>query len=1031
MLGRRTLIRIAAKVAESGLLVFCACILWPGEVSGQDVRVRISTDTYTTSLPGVKVRIGSYSVTTDARGIGTLMVPPGTYQATVESAPCAASQVVVTGGIVKSGPETAPMLTIPRVGSASVSFLFGCEKSGQKATVRVKIAATSSCSGATNEAFRPEEGIKVQIGQNEYTSNKNGVIEVDLPPGRYPVFGIWKDYSFGWVRTNNGIELKPTENSFPEVDLKGKEAALEVRMFTCGVDGRERPRAVITELGVTGIGTPATILVKRSQVTGNGFVGMQLRDGDTVKVSGTAKIRWLDPEGTVSFSDPRAQTEFTIGPSSDTPKGVAEKHTPGVIDFFMGVGDFLFVAPFRKDPDADEVVRDEHGNFKGVIIKTRNARIWIKGTQLTVGYNEANQTTTVKMIEGLINVEPLYANRPRFDLGPGQSAEISPSGDNRSDAVQDPPWVRPTKPVFGLNEQISIEYLSMWSGWDLVVVVDPAKIAPADFGQVTPNHRRQLDENEPAFKERRGTFTFNSLPEGEYDARYVAWHYEGSAGANKVIRSVRFRVGNAPPTSTPGPGPATPPAGSGGTSPATPGTPPPAAPRWNLTGLWRNPGGEGIYRIRQIDAKVVWGLDATSIGSIANMFQGQMSGDNVDGVWEDLPGSPTIGGGRMLLKVESECRFVRVSSVNRYGADVWVKKDSPCDRQTGGTSGTPATSRWDLTGLWRNPGAEAVYRVRQIQTKVVWGLDATPLGSFANMFQGQISGDNIDGVWEDLPGSPTIGGGRMLLKVESECRFVRVSSVNRYGADVWVKKGSRCDVAGLTQRTGTTSSPPPAKPRVEEIPGIVVVDDRSGVFKEPAQASTPGTKSAGKPKVEEIPGEEAPTPKPKPELVVEEIPIDEPVAKAPAGSAQPKPDKTPKPKSDGPSIWERLGTAINQAVTQQPPTTGGGAQQPDGSCRGGSYWIGAPASPRSTGFQIPWSMPFGSSGHHWRVYRAGTNQHVTNNDQPENANACGLSWHFYLAAGQYDVYLFPGTFANTWNTNTRPVAGPVRVVVTQ
>ena len=101
----------------------------------------------------------------------------------------------------------------------------------------------------------------------------------------------------------------------------------------------------------------------------------------------------------------------------------------------------------------------------------------------------------------------------------------------------------------------------------------------------------------------------------------------------------------------------------------------------------------------------------------------------------------------------------------------------------------------DLSGFWRNPGGSATYRFRQIGNKLHWIVDAVPVGSFANIFEGDISGASIEGSWIDLPGSPFLGGGKLSLKIESDCKVVKTGEGSRYGAEVWVRKDSSCDVA--------------------------------------------------------------------------------------------------------------------------------------------------------------------------------------------------------------------------------------------
>ncbi len=978
------------------------------------IKVFISTDSFTGPQPGVRVNIGPYATTTNTAGKGELMIPPGEY---ASSAACSVVRVVTPPNVSSvGGSAQQPVLSFKAggLGSTSVTFLCGSQPAG---TVRVKIATRTSCNDDPTGEVKLQGGVEVQIGQNTYTSNDKGVIEADVPVGSYPIFASWKDSTFGYA-SRNGLKLQKNESGLTTLNLSDATETIEIRMFTCGEDGREKARAVITEIGVTGTSNPASVSVTRSNARGNGFVGMYLRDGDHVRISGTAKLKWLDPAGTVGFDDPRGSASFVIGPNQSTPVGVSPKPQPGFIDFLSATA-VKFLLPPPKDPYENEVIRDEKGIPIRIIIKSPNARISIKGTEFRFGYDETRQTTSVRVTEGVVNIEPSYLDKSPFYLRAGESAEISPSGVSApgAQASANGPAVRPVKAVFGPNERIDVEYSNPKAmGWDWVVIVQPSKLplASGPHSSVGPAYALQFEPSNNSPRDLRSTNSFPPLPEGEYEVHYISW----DGGNNLPKASAPFTVGNSsqppqPPVVTPPPNIT------------------PAALRWNLTGLWRNPGGEGVYRVRQIEAKVIWGLDATSLGSVANMFQGQMSGDHVDGVWEDLPGSPTIGGGRMLLKVESECRFVRVSSVNRYGADVWVKKDSPCDRQAGGGSGTPVTALGPLSGLWRNPGGDAIYRFRHVGSKLHWGVDAVPIRSFANTFQGDVNGSSIDGSWVDLPGSPAISGGKLSLKIESECRIVKTGEAGHYAAQVWVRKDSLCDVVGLPQKTAQT--PTTTKPKVEEIP----TDGEIAV----AKITQPPATTRPKPKVEEIP--------PDGEITVaknnddNKVFINEATTKeerTPPSRQQPppKPKPTPAPKKEGPGFWERLGTAINTTVTQQQQQqqqpTGGTTQpqrQPDGSCRGGSYWLGTPTTAKTSGFQIPWSSPIGADRHHFRVYRAGTNHFVGDNDQPQNANACGLSWHFYLPAGQYDIYLFPSTMAATRNVNTNPVAGPIRITVTQ
>lgn len=491
---------------------------------------------------------------------------------------------------------------------------------------------------------------------------------------------------------------------------------------------------------------------------------------------------------------------------------------------------------------------------------------------------------------------------------------------------------RPQKTVFGVGEGISVDYYNAQGrGWDWIVITQPSRRAQAtgEHGAVTPAHSLRFNPNDNSTRELAGTANFPPLPEGEYEVHYISW----DGGNNRSIHSVPFKVGKAPE----------PPAQS-----------PPSA------------------------------------------------------------GPPATGG-----------------------------PPSPADTSFSG----------DLSGIWRNPGGNAVYRFRQIGNKLHWGVDAVPVGSFANVFQGEVKGRSIEGSWTDLPGSPYLGGGRLFLRIESECRVVKTSEVNHYAAQVWVRRDSLCDVVGLQQQSAA-SAKTQTMPKVEEIPGetapdhanrpepaIRVTGDPSGVFSDPKAAGTASQRTANKPVVEEIPDDT------EPERISPASKTSPPAATA-AGSnptstrtvpqQQPSANtgNTSKPKGSDGGFWGRLGTAINQAATanqrpQAPPTqTGqGGAAIDPTNCRGGVWALG-PSRPSQwrlgtpgEGIRIAFSTPIGKRSI-LRVFRAGTSQQETWGHNPDHPNFCGLSWSIYPSTeGYFDFYLYET------ETSTTPVAGPYRVLV--
>lgn len=569
--------------------------------------------------------------------------------------------------------------------------------------------------------------------------------------------------------------------------------------------------------------------------------------------------------------------------------------------------------------------------------------------------------------------------------GSAQSGNASSAGGSPGRPLTSDMLIQPTKSVFAVNEPITIDYYNpKGSGWDWVVIVNPNSTAQArgPFSSIDERYGKRFDNNDNSPKERNGTYTFDGLPEGEYEARYIAWYFEGMAGANRVLGPVRFRVGNQVSASPP-PGPG-------------PGTNPPGAvnPAKDLTGLWKNPGGNAIYRVRQIGTKLVWGIDAVAMGSWANVFQGQISGNTIDGVWEDLPGSPTIGGGRMLLRIESDCRFVRVSSVNPYGADVWVKKDSMCDvvglKQRSNPTGTKTAS----TTTKAAPGSPA---------------KTTPKVEEIPDYRGRTS----------TATAPTNKPNKPAPIVEE----IPEDNTPKVAANTPARKpGNKPPVVEEIPETPTTTAANRPAPRSGRKPPVV---------EEIPESASPNVASnrprANPPQVEEIP-----------ETAASNQPASTGKASSSSGGnnkPKDKPKKEKKPRDPNkPDFWTRLGGAINEAITQQPQqqpgTPAGQPQQQDGQCRGGSYWLGTP-TPESwklgtpgAGVRVPWSTPIGATGDTIRLYRAGTDQLETWGSLPENSNACGLSWSLYpSAAGYYDAYLYQG--------NKTPVAGPVRITVYQ
>jgi hypothetical protein len=244
--------------------------------------------------------------------------------------------------------------TLKPDGSGTVSFntgangglaiAFMCESK----LITVRIGTTSSCTDQPNQAMHAQGGVTVTIGGKFYTSNVNGIIEVQLTPGTYPINAAYKDDVLGYV-ADNGLRIARSENGTFNVRLTGN-TNLEVRMLTCQLNGQPKARAVITAISA------GSFKVYRTNAKGNGFVGMQLRDGDQVYVQGNATIRWLSDGGTIAF---KGYAQFTIGP--EAPAGTSQQATrasPGAMQLIDGIIEYL--SPSSEDAGAERFKASTH-----------------------------------------------------------------------------------------------------------------------------------------------------------------------------------------------------------------------------------------------------------------------------------------------------------------------------------------------------------------------------------------------------------------------------------------------------------------------------------------------------------------------------------------------------------------------------------------------------------------------------------------------------------------------------------------------
>ncbi len=346
-------------------------------------------------LGNVAVQLNGETYRTNANGEAFSQMPSNIYSVEVRAAapgvPPGKVAYILFSEAGQSGEQkySADASGIARFTPANGALLVYMGACSAK-TVKVKIATTRACTDKAGEGFNMQEGVAVNIGGKIFTSNANGVIEAEVPAGTYSVTAAWKDYPLGYV-AQNGLRQKQNEDGKSTVRLDESGETLEVRMLTCDPDGQPKARAVISAIGVDFGGLPATIRVIRSRYHGHAFVGMKLRDGDQVVVGGTATLKWLQGNRTISFEDPRTNSIVLIGPDT-TPTGNKAPESRSVFQVLQGVVDFLTPA---REPDVPQFTPS-----------TRTFVAAEKGTQFSIAYDRTTQTGSVAVKQGSVLVLP-------------------------------------------------------------------------------------------------------------------------------------------------------------------------------------------------------------------------------------------------------------------------------------------------------------------------------------------------------------------------------------------------------------------------------------------------------------------------------------------------------------------------------------------------------------------------------------------------------------------------------------------------
>ena len=123
---------------------------------------------------------------------------------------------------------------------------------------------------------------------------------------------------------------------------------------------------------------------------------------------------------------------------------------------------------------------------------------------------------------------------------------------------------------------------------------------------------------------------------------------------------------------------------------------------FDLTGYWKAETG-ACYQIRQVGNVVVWGSDE-------NVFYGSITGNNLSGLWYDLPQNAHRNFSQAIaFRVESNSRIVKVSESVVYNGSTFSRVSGPCNSGAIINPPQPPNSN-AIKGTWGTQANENDYR---------------------------------------------------------------------------------------------------------------------------------------------------------------------------------------------------------------------------------------------------------------------------------------------------------------------------------
>jgi hypothetical protein len=231
---------------------------------------------------------------------------------------------------------------------------------------------------------------------------------------------------------------------------------------------------------------------------------------------------------------------------------------------------------------------------------------------------------------------------------------------------------------------------------------------------------------------------------------------------------------------------------------------------WDLTGTWLDQD-NGVYVVTQFGSTVTWSAHSSDNRQWGHKFTGTISGDVVEGDFQDVPPYMNRLSGHIKLRIVDATHMTLVSSSGPFGARSWTRQTPVPPNASLSRPTTPPAREvleqwpgsWNLTGTWLDE-ASAVYVVTQSGSTVTWSAHSADNRLWGHTFTGAISGNIVEGDYEDVPPYLYRNKGHLTLRIVDATHMALVSGPS--GARSWTRQ------TPVPPNAIPTATPAPAAP---------------------------------------------------------------------------------------------------------------------------------------------------------------------------------------------------------------------------